>query len=704
MVDCGRVKRRVWDLRAGTSKFEVGWISQASADQRAGRAGRTGPGHCYRLYSAAVFQDRFSKFEPPETETMPLDAMVLQLKCMGIPSVQGFPFPSPPPRAALVAAIRSLAALGILQLSKHHPATIGPRAGAEAAAAASSAAASGEEVLTPLGREVSQLPVSPPLAKMLVLASRGGQSLASWTCALVAAMTVDNPFLFPGRRKPARAAASSGGSAAAPGDSSDDDGVVEDGEDAAAAAADEAAQAERAKEQQDACRVAHAQVLHPHSDALSLLRLVGAHAFSCVDADSGRLDQGASSRWCREQFVRHKSLQEAHQLRRQLHAKLHRALASAAAPLEFEGTADSSEAAAAVQDDAELPPPASDSASSASSARAGAAASGGESSVQFMPHLPRMRARDETAVMQVVASGLLHRVMRRATADEAADLLAKHGLSLSGPGGGRLGSRVPYLPADHRLPHPIFVHPRSAACRDAVRDMPRLIVAYEIIQSAGSAGRPLLRGCTEIQDAWLLPLCAGTPLVALGKALPSPHPDYTPAADRVQAWHQPVFGDGAWKLPLEARALRDEPLACRVFARALLEGRALPVLKPFAAHLAAPAELLTKGGSQRRITALLAALGAGVGSAGAVTSMEALRACWHANPTFLLDEVAAWLDESRGAALRKAWPTIVKSASSGTSSRGPAKRRRPAANTAAPKDPTSIGSNKRTRGKTSSGD
>lgn len=48
VVDCGREKRRVVQRSSGISKFEVGWISKASADQRAGRAGRTGPGHCYR--------------------------------------------------------------------------------------------------------------------------------------------------------------------------------------------------------------------------------------------------------------------------------------------------------------------------------------------------------------------------------------------------------------------------------------------------------------------------------------------------------------------------------------------------------------------------------------------------------------------------------------------------------------------------------
>lgn len=50
VVDCGRQKERYYDVKTGISRYQVSWISKASADQRAGRAGRTAPGHCYRLY------------------------------------------------------------------------------------------------------------------------------------------------------------------------------------------------------------------------------------------------------------------------------------------------------------------------------------------------------------------------------------------------------------------------------------------------------------------------------------------------------------------------------------------------------------------------------------------------------------------------------------------------------------------------------
>ncbi|GET03929.1 P-loop containing nucleoside triphosphate hydrolase protein [Rhizophagus clarus] len=62
VVDCGKVKERLYDVVTGVQSYIVNWTSKASADQRAGRAGRTGPGHCYRLFSSAVFNDQFQQF------------------------------------------------------------------------------------------------------------------------------------------------------------------------------------------------------------------------------------------------------------------------------------------------------------------------------------------------------------------------------------------------------------------------------------------------------------------------------------------------------------------------------------------------------------------------------------------------------------------------------------------------------------------
>lgn len=98
VVDCGRQKMKVMSSSsptvdpsdrhassapvgagAGIAKYEVTWISQASADQRQGRAGRTAPGHCYRLFSSNYFHQHMQPFRPPEIAATPLEELVLQV-------------------------------------------------------------------------------------------------------------------------------------------------------------------------------------------------------------------------------------------------------------------------------------------------------------------------------------------------------------------------------------------------------------------------------------------------------------------------------------------------------------------------------------------------------------------------------------------------------------------------------------------------
>jgi ATP-dependent RNA helicase DHX37/DHR1 len=95
--------------KGGISKFEIKWISKASADQRAGniktndkgRAGRTGPGHVYRLFSSAVYDQKFEQFATPDILKTPIENLVLHMKCMGIQNILKFPFPSQPDNTSL---------------------------------------------------------------------------------------------------------------------------------------------------------------------------------------------------------------------------------------------------------------------------------------------------------------------------------------------------------------------------------------------------------------------------------------------------------------------------------------------------------------------------------------------------------------------------------------------------------------------------
>jgi HrpA-like RNA helicase len=122
VVDCGRCKEKVVvsesNGSAGITKYEVNWISKASADQRQGRAGRTGPGHCYRLYSANFFHQHMKSFVPPEITLSPLEDVVLQMASLGINQITSFPFPTNPPRKLILNAIKFLEFLGAMISSK----------------------------------------------------------------------------------------------------------------------------------------------------------------------------------------------------------------------------------------------------------------------------------------------------------------------------------------------------------------------------------------------------------------------------------------------------------------------------------------------------------------------------------------------------------------------------------------------------------
>ncbi|KAM4615931.1 putative ATP-dependent RNA helicase DHX37 [Polymixia lowei] len=179
VVDCGRVKKRYYDRVTGVSSFKVSWTSQASANQRAGRAGRTEPGHCYRLYSSAVFGD-FSPFSEAEITRRPVEDLVLQMKDLNIDKVVNFPFPTSPPAEALVAAEQLLVSLGALA----EPPRTGRVKDMEQARLSCP--------ITPLGRAMASFPVAPRYAKMLALGKQ--QDCLPYVIAVVAAMTVREIF------------------------------------------------------------------------------------------------------------------------------------------------------------------------------------------------------------------------------------------------------------------------------------------------------------------------------------------------------------------------------------------------------------------------------------------------------------------------------------------------------------------------------
>ncbi|NXE15777.1 DHX34 helicase, partial [Lophotis ruficrista] len=177
VLDSGKVKEMSYDPQDKLQRLQEFWISRASAEQRKGRAGRTGPGVCYRLYAESDY-DAFSPYPVPEIQRVALDALVLQLKSMGLGDPRTFPFLEPPPSSSLETAVRYLREQGALDDAEN---------------------------LTPIGNLLARLPVDVVVGKVLVLGALF--ELAEPALTLAAALSVQSPFLRPAHPNPDCAAA-----------------------------------------------------------------------------------------------------------------------------------------------------------------------------------------------------------------------------------------------------------------------------------------------------------------------------------------------------------------------------------------------------------------------------------------------------------------------------------------------------------------
>lgn len=173
VVDTGRTKVKLYEKYTGVSTYQVVWTSKASANQRAGRAGRTVAGHCYRLYSSAVFNDIFEEWSVPEIKRKPIDELVLQMKCLGIDYIKNFPFPSSPGVDQLQSAECRLVLLGALKPQD----SLRDRWFTK---------------LTKLGESMTEFAVAPRFAKMLCYSHQ--HNLLPLTVSIVAALAVPEVF------------------------------------------------------------------------------------------------------------------------------------------------------------------------------------------------------------------------------------------------------------------------------------------------------------------------------------------------------------------------------------------------------------------------------------------------------------------------------------------------------------------------------
>ena len=168
VVDPGFVKQNAYDPKLGMDSLVVTPISQAQAKQRAGRAGRTGPGKCFRLYTESAFQSEMLPTSIPEIQRQNLSHTILMLKAMGINDLLHFDFMDPPPTNTMLTALEELYSLSALD---------------------------DEGLLTRLGRKMADFPMEPALAKVLIFSVDMGCS--DELLSIVAMLSVQTVFYRP---------------------------------------------------------------------------------------------------------------------------------------------------------------------------------------------------------------------------------------------------------------------------------------------------------------------------------------------------------------------------------------------------------------------------------------------------------------------------------------------------------------------------
>ncbi|KAL6078692.1 RNA helicase [Balamuthia mandrillaris] len=229
VVDPGFAKQKVYNPRIRVESLLVSPISRASAQQRAGRAGRTRPGKCFRLYTEKAFKKDLQPQTYPEILRSNLSSVVLQLKKLGIDDLVHFDFMDPPAPETLMRALEQLNYLGALDDDGN---------------------------LTDVGSMMSEFPLDPQLAKMCITSPQ--YTCSNEILSITAMLSVPNCFMRP-------------------------------------------------KEAQRAADEAKARFSHLDGDHLSLLNVY--HAYKKNKDDKN---------WCYDNFINHRSLASADNVRSQL--------------------------------------------------------------------------------------------------------------------------------------------------------------------------------------------------------------------------------------------------------------------------------------------------------------------------------------------------------------------------------------------------
>ena len=192
-MDAGYSKLKVYNPKVGMDALQITPISQANANQRTGRAGRTGSGFCYRLYTEMAYRNELFENTIPEIQRTNLANTVLLLKSLGVKNLLEFDFMDPPPQVvplpppfvypAANSLVHSFVQANILN-SMYQLWVLG--------------ALDNVGDLTPSGRKMSEFPMEPSMAKMLITSVE--YKCSSEMLTIVSMLSVPSVFYRPKER------------------------------------------------------------------------------------------------------------------------------------------------------------------------------------------------------------------------------------------------------------------------------------------------------------------------------------------------------------------------------------------------------------------------------------------------------------------------------------------------------------------------
>ncbi|WP_066952396.1 ATP-dependent RNA helicase HrpA [Streptomyces lushanensis] len=179
VIDPGTARISRYSHRTKVQRLPIERVSQASANQRKGRCGRTSDGICVRLYSEEDFESR-PEFTDAEILRTNLASVILQMTAAGLGDIERFPFIDPPDHRNIRDGVQLLQELGAFDPSQ-------------------AAQKDPKKKLTPLGRKLSQLPVDPRLARMVIEADRNG--CVREVMVIAAALSIQDPRERPAEKQ-----------------------------------------------------------------------------------------------------------------------------------------------------------------------------------------------------------------------------------------------------------------------------------------------------------------------------------------------------------------------------------------------------------------------------------------------------------------------------------------------------------------------